>query len=93
MAADQQSLEQILAACTTDAGVYKSHLRGLYAILEEYPHLKDLMKQLMTTTEPMSIAPMDAFQLESLGLVKTFGNKVSISCNLYRHYFQNHWND
>ena len=92
MQTTQQSLEEILAASTTDTGIYKSHLRGLYGILEEYPRLKELVTELINATEPLSVAPMEAFQLESLGLVNATGNKVSISRNLYRHYFQDIWN-
>ncbi|MEB3226164.1 MAG: AAA-like domain-containing protein [Synechococcus sp.] len=87
----QQSLAEILTTCTTDAGIYRSHLRGLYAVLEEYPHLKTLMAELITTTEPLAVTPMDAFYLESLGLAIASGNKIKLSRNLYRHYFQSSW--
>ena len=85
------SLEQILETAATESGIYCNHLRSIYALLEEYPELKNKMAQVVNSEESISLNPQDTFHLESLGLVVTVGNQVKISRRLYRDYLRERW--
>lgn len=38
-------------------------------------------------SSPVQLKPMEAFKLQSLGLVQLYGNEVKPRCNLYARYF------
>lgn len=80
-------LEQFIAESTTQAGIFSSHLRQLLAAL--YPHeaLQLAFKQVIDSEEAVTLDPITAYRLESIGLVKLEGNQVKPSCELYRQYF------
>jgi len=84
------TLEQLLDNAPTDAGIYASHLRENWLYLQSHPELAEAFKTVVTTTTPVQLEPMQAYQLHSIGLVKRSGNQVEPRCNLYRQYFCNH---
>ncbi len=91
------SLEELLQAAPTQAGIYTDHLRSHLAILRNEPQLALALQQLVSAKDSIPIEALTqsqlpsaiaAYKLESMGLVKLDGNQVSISCQLYRTYFR-----
>ncbi len=83
----ETQLEQLLADAPTEAGIYASHLRENWLQLESHPQLAAAFKKVVNSTEAVQLQPMEAYQLQSMGLVKLSGNHVQPRCNLYRQYF------
>lgn len=81
-------LDRLLEQAPTMGGIYKDYLRNLWAILQDYPELFTALKQILRSERSVSVEPIMAYKLESLGLVRIDGNNCSLSCELYRQYFQ-----
>ena len=72
----------------TEAGLYGDHLRRHLMNLRANPKLATAMRQVISSSQPTRLEPIQAFQLRSIGLVKLRGNDVQPLCNLYRIYFR-----
>ncbi len=81
------SLEQILQTAPTEAGIYGSHLRRYWCVIQQHPELAAAVKKIVTATTSVRLEPMQAYKLHSMGLINLSGNEVKISCKLYRLYF------
>ena len=44
-------------------------------------------EKVVTSTKPVRLETISAYQLQSMGLVKLVGNEVEPRCQLYRSYF------
>ncbi|HLO50528.1 MAG TPA: AAA-like domain-containing protein [Kamptonema sp.] len=84
------TLEQLKQTAVAEAGVYSDHLRRQLWNLEQYPELAAGMREVVAANSPVQLKAMQAFKLESLGLVKLQGNECSPRCELYRQYFRLH---
>jgi hypothetical protein len=62
-------------------------------ILEENKQLKSAMLKLVNSDEAVTLEPIYAFKLKSMGLAESRGNKVIPLCNLYRIYFSDRLQD
>jgi hypothetical protein len=82
------TLEELLQTAYTESGIYSDHLRGHLLNLLEQPELVTAMQRVVDATTPVQLEPMQAFKLESLGLVRLEGNNVKPWCNLYAQYFR-----
>ena len=56
--------------------------------LEGYPDLKEALKAVVNSEAPIWLDPKLGFKLNSLGLVTLNGNRVALSCDLYKQFFQ-----
>ncbi|MBU7585879.1 MAG: AAA-like domain-containing protein [Nostoc sp. TH1S01] len=81
------TLEQLLAEAITDAGIYRHHLREYWLSLQQDPKLMSAFQTVITSTKPVRVESISAYQLQSMGLVKLAGNEVEPRCQLYRSYF------
>jgi hypothetical protein len=81
------SLEQLVQHSSAIDGVYGSHLRRLLADLQKYPELIAALKRVVLSSTPIELEPMQAFKLQSQGLVSIQDQHVMPSCALYRKYF------
>ena len=81
------SLESLLQAAPTLAGIYSEHLRRHLGEVQKHLGLAIALNQVATSTESVSLEPNLAYQLESMGLIKLLGNGALPSCQLYRLYF------
>ncbi|WP_238393196.1 AAA-like domain-containing protein [Myxacorys almedinensis] len=81
------SLEQLVNHSSAIDGVYGSHLRNLLSDLQKYPDLLAALKRVVLSSAPLELEPMQAFKLQSKGLVRIQEQQVSPSCALYRNYF------
>ncbi len=84
------TLEQLKENAVADAGIYSDHLRRQLWNLEEYPELAAGMREIAAADSPVQLKAMQAFKLDSLGLVKLQGNECVPRCELYRQYFRSH---
>ncbi len=83
-----KSLDEILANAATESGIYRNHLLSYYALLQESPQLAERLQQVVSAAEPIALPPAETFQLESLGLLATQGNRVVPRYRLYADYFR-----
>ncbi|MCW6051527.1 AAA-like domain-containing protein [Lyngbya sp. CCAP 1446/10] len=84
------TLDELKETATSDAGIYSDHLRRQLWNLEEYPELAEGMREIAAADIPVQLKSMQAFKLDSLGLVKLQGNECVPRCELYRQYFRSH---
>ncbi len=84
------TLSELLREAATDLGIYRTHLRRLLVTLQENANLAEAFESLIDSERSISLEPMIAHQLESMGLVKFQIDGVTISRELYRLYFSQH---
>jgi hypothetical protein len=84
---ENMTLEQLLQEAPTLAGIYKAHLQNYLAMLQAKPELAAAFKQVITVDEGVRLKPILAYELESMGLAKLYGDEVRPSCELYRLYY------
>ncbi|MGL4378567.1 MAG: AAA-like domain-containing protein [Microcoleaceae cyanobacterium] len=81
------SLEQLLEEAPQITGIYHSYLREHLDTLQRTPELGEALEKVMNSPVSVKIDHLQAYKLESMGLVKLDGNNCTISCQLYRVYF------
>lgn len=84
----EHTLSQLLATATTPTGIYYPHLQRHWAMLKQQPDLLRTFRTLLSAHQFISLEANLAHQLNSMGLISYLGNKVTVSCELYRQYFQ-----
>ena len=84
------TLDELGESALADAGIYSDHLRRQLWNLEEYPELAAGMREIAAADSPVQLKAIQAFKLDSLGLVKLQGNECVPRCELYRQYFRSH---
>ncbi|WP_322745517.1 AAA-like domain-containing protein [Plectonema radiosum] len=82
------TLENLLRSATTEAGIYRNHLRYVLDILRSAPDLVQAFKQVVNSTAGVELDSMEIYKLHSLGLVIRENNHVTPRCQLYRDYFR-----
>ena len=82
-----QDLDQFLATATAPNTVFDSHLRQQWSYLEEQPHLKQAMQQVLESKHGAILHPVDAFKLQGVGLIRFQDQQSVCSCQLYQRYF------
>ncbi|NEQ36808.1 MAG: serine/threonine protein kinase [Okeania sp. SIO3I5] len=82
------TIRQLLETAATSTGIYANHLRRHQVKLEEEPELAIAVQNLVNTNEPTLLESIIAYKLSSMGLIKSDGNKVTLTCDLYRQYFR-----
>ncbi|ALB39553.1 adenylate cyclase [Anabaena sp. WA102] len=93
IATNDLTLKQFLAIAPTEEGLYEDHLYRHLLILEENKQLKSAMLKLVNSDDAVTLEPIYAFKLKSMGLAESKGNKVIPLCNLYRLYFSDRLQD
>lgn len=83
------SLEQFLSQVLDKTGIYNNLLHTLMSILYQFPELSIAFHKVIHSPTPISLNPLQIYQLHSLGLIKHHGDLVSPRCKLYRDYFIN----
>ncbi len=81
-------LEELLKAAPTQSGIYSDYLRNQSIAIQQQPELAWAFQQVLDVKNSIHLEPLIAYQLDSMGLVKLEGNNCSLSCELYRLYFQ-----
>ncbi|MBD2022887.1 AAA-like domain-containing protein [Leptolyngbya sp. FACHB-711] len=82
------SFSQIKEEAISTNSIFSSHLRNLFAKLQQsYPQLIPLLQQVVNASEPIVLDPIDAFNLQCVGLIRSINLHVEPSCILYQQYF------
>ncbi len=84
----QNTVDELLQMAPTLTGIYKDHLLAIQVMLEQQPELATALQELNQADNSLQLPPLITYQLERMGLIKLDGNKCTISCELYRLYFQ-----
>lgn len=66
--------------------IFNAHLRRRLSYLQQHPDLLSALKQVMLAKEPVELNPLQAFALQSLGLLRLTNFKATPACRLYRDY-------
>jgi transcriptional regulator with XRE-family HTH domain len=82
------TLDQVLQEAPTEAGLYSDHLRRHLWNLEKHPELMEAMREVASVNSVVRLPAVQAFKLNSMGLVKLQGNDVTPRCYLYEQYFR-----
>ncbi|MEG4149098.1 AAA-like domain-containing protein [Microcoleus sp. Pol12B5] len=81
-------LTELLTAAPTHSGIYSDYLQNQSIAIQQQPELASAFQQVVDAKNSIYLEPFIAYQLDSMGLVKLEGNNCSLSCELYRLYFQ-----
>ena len=82
------AVKKFLENTMRETGIFHEHMHEQFWLLREHAHLVDAFKKVLTADSPIELEVESALKLQSLGLVKMQGVKVTVSCSLYRDYFQ-----
>jgi hypothetical protein len=83
------SLEQLLSAPTS---IYSERLqRQLWNLQSKQSGLAEAFAKVVMATEPVELDLVQAFKLQSLGLVRLRGDRATPSCKLYAQYFRSYF--
>lgn len=81
-------INNVLQNATCETGIFHEHLHEQLWCLQQHANLADAYKRVIAADSPIELEIELAFKLNSLGLVKLQGSEVTVSCGLYRDYFQ-----
>ncbi len=81
------TLDQLVENLIFTDSIYNAHLRNLLWDLQRYPDLMAALKRVVAASAPIEVEAIQAFKLQSKGLVRLENRKLVPSCNLYRRYF------
>lgn len=85
---DELTLAQLLKTAATTTGIYAHHLQRHWANLQAEPKLARAFQEIVSTEKSVELEPNSSHKLYSMGLIKLDENKATLSCELYRQYFQ-----
>lgn len=81
------TFERLLETAHTEVGIYKQHLQRQRQHLQQAVELSTAFETVVTAAGPVELEPLQAYKLQSMGLIRLNGNQATPSCNLYRQYF------
>jgi hypothetical protein len=87
------TLEQLLSMSpTTSTSIYSDHLqRQLWNLQQKQSGLAEAFARVVLTQKPVELDLVQAFKLQSLGLVRLQGDRATPSCELYAQYFRTYF--
>jgi transcriptional regulator with XRE-family HTH domain len=84
----QGSLEQLLQEASINGGIFHYHLWRHWVILQKNSSLIDALATVVAAEQTVSLDPVQAYKLESQGLIRSQGDSFKPRCELYRIYFK-----
>ncbi|MEN8444948.1 MAG: AAA-like domain-containing protein [Cyanobacteria bacterium J06555_13] len=87
LALNRLSFDELMRLAPTEEGPYKDHLRRHLTGLLCDDKLIAAMKTMVSSDQPVVSDSAEAFQLDSMGLIRRKENAAEPLCNLYRKYF------
>lgn len=81
------SLEEVIKIATTEAGIYRNHLRHLLRLISLRSELLEVFKTVITASNSVRLDSLQNYKLHSMGLVHLQANDVVPRCKLYQQYF------
>lgn len=82
------TLEQLFQTFLTSTDIYRDHLQRQLWTLQQQPELLAAMIQVVTADAPVELDLIQAFKLQSMGLVELQGKQARPSCQIYQQYFR-----
>jgi hypothetical protein len=82
------TLEELIEDAIANGGIYRYHLWRHWAILQENPSLVKAYIGVINAKQSISLHPVEAQKLESLGLIAYESDRILPRCELYRAYFK-----
>ena len=83
----QITLEELGQISADSPNIYRDHLQQQMWSLNQNPSLKEAFIQVISSDEPVELDMIEAFKLESIGLISLEGKQAVPSCQLYKHCF------
>lgn len=81
-------LAELLETASTQAGIYAGHLRNHWQLVHQHPELLEALSEVLSAgISGISLDPIMAYKLESMGLIHLHGNAAMVRCDLYRRFF------
>ncbi|RCJ32149.1 hypothetical protein A6769_28750 [Nostoc punctiforme NIES-2108] len=87
LCSQEMTLQEIIEDAMANGGIYRDHLWRHWRKLQENPRLAKTYAEILAAKEDISLNPIEAYKLESLGLICFEGDRVLPRCELYRAYF------
>lgn len=87
ISSEEITLDQLLETAWAEDGIYSDYLRRQLWNLKQYPDLVNALTWVVMSSTPVELEPVQAFKLQSMGLVRGQEQRVTPSCELYRQYF------
>jgi AAA-like domain len=85
--------ESFFKTAATEQGLYSDHLRRYIWNLQQNAELLNAMKRVIAAApRPVDVEAMDAFKLESMGLIAREGNGIKMRFRLYELYLRERLN-
>jgi hypothetical protein len=88
----EMTLEHLLKTSATNVGIYTHHLQRHRVVLQEQPELANALNTVISATEPAKLDRILTYKLNSMGLIKRYGDQVILGCELYRQCFAERFN-
>ncbi|HEY9596358.1 MAG TPA: AAA-like domain-containing protein [Cyanophyceae cyanobacterium] len=85
---ESTTLDELLEDAIAETGIYNAHLRRQLWNLKQYPELVSALTRVVMSSTPVELEPIQAFKLQSMGLVRGSNQRAVPSCDLYRRYFR-----
>lgn len=82
------SFDDLLRTAATDSGIFRGHFSRRIAKLEQTPQLKEILRSLVDSNQPLRFDLSTTAKLDGMGLAIRTGNGVEIRNQLYRRYFR-----
>lgn len=87
-----QLLQEMIAPsagyANAHGGIFHNHLWSKWITLQKNPDLAAAMATVVTAQQSVLLDPIQAYKLESQGLIHQEGDRIKPRCELYRAYFK-----
>ena len=80
--------EQVWQISSTSGGIYSNHLQRQLWNLQKEPSFAAAFGEVVRSKAPVELGLVEGFKLQSMGLVHLFGDRATVSCQLYAQYFR-----
>ncbi|MFN6516206.1 MAG: AAA-like domain-containing protein [Nostoc sp. CreGUA01] len=87
LCSQEMTLQELIQEAIANGGIYRYHLWRLWLQLQEKRTLAKTYAQLVKSQQGIYVDPIEAYKLDSLGLIRFEGDRILPSCELYRAYF------
>ena len=87
LCSQEMTLQELIQNALTNGGIYCYHLWRQLIKLQENPRLAKTYTEVLAAKQGISLNSIEAYKLESLGLIRLEGDRVLPRCELYRTYF------
>ena len=81
------TLKELLQVSPSCPGIYGDHLQRQLWSLQQHPELATAFTHVVKSAHPVELDLVEAFKLQSMGLIHLQGNQAVPNCLLYQKYF------